>query len=566
MWAPKARSVELCCRGRRVPMATAPGDWFVAADELAPGTRYGFSVDGGPVRPDPSSLWQPDGVHGLSAIVDPAILRRGSVGVDVHGRVGYEVHIGTFTPEGTFDAAIGHLDHLVDVGVAAVGVMPVADFPGDRGWGYDGVGLYAVHRAYGGPAGFARFIDACHERGLGVILDVVYNHLGPEGNYLAEFGPYFTPGHMTPWGPAINLDDHGNPEVRSFILGNARQWLVDYGVDALRLDAVHALVDSSPVHLLAELAQAVAGWRAETGRPLRLIAESDLNQPAMVTPLGAARGALGMDAQWDDDVHHALHAFLTGEQQGYYVDFGSAEVLAKALTRVFIHDGGHSTFRDRPWGAPVDPATDSYDGHSFVVSLQNHDQVGNRAAGDRIGAGIDPVLQAAGAALYLLGPFTGMLFMGEEWAASTPFPFFSELGGDLGAMVTQGRAEEFQAMEWADVEVPDPQASATRDSAVLRWDEISHGHHARMLEWYRRILRIRRDEADTRNPRLASVSVEVIDADTIEMRRGRIAVWVSRGTGRAAPAGARILAAWPAAGEAAAAGPGVVVYTLASSA
>ena len=546
VWAPDADMVEVVVDGTGTIMARSDGGWWWS-EPLPPGTLYQFRIDGGMLLPDPRSLSQPDGPHGPSRIVDPALFDRpATFSADLRGAVGYELHIGTFTPEGTFEAAITHLDHLVDLGVQAVEVMPVADFPGEQGWGYDGVGQYAVHAAYGGPEGFVAFIDACHARGLGVILDVVHNHQGPEGNYLAQFGPYFTSAHHTPWGDAINLDQPGSNEVRDFLLGACRQWLVKYQVDGLRLDAVHEFQDDSPRHYLAELSDEVRAWERETGRELTLFAESDRNQPTTVSPIGSVPGALGMDGQWADDVHHALHSFFTGERDGYYIDFGTADVLKQALTKVFIHEGGFSTFRGQDWGAPVDPASGLYDGHSFVVSLQNHDQVGNRAVGDRISHSTPLGCQAAAAALYLLSPFTPLLFMGEEWAASTPFPFFSHLGPELGPLVTEGRAREFERMGWDAEIIPDPQSPATRESATLRWDEVTEPDHARMLAWYQELLRLRRDRPELASGSLAEVSVEVLDEDTVLMRRGTTVVATTRAQDRLVeiPVEGEILVAW----------------------
>ena len=383
-------------------------------------------------------------------------------GQGVLGGVVYELHVGTFTAEGTLDAAVERLDHLVALGIDVVEVMPVAAFPGRWGWGYDGVALYAVHDGYGGPDAFARFVDACHARGLGVCLDVVHNHLGASGNYLARFGPYFTGAHTTPWGPAVNLDQEGAEHVRGFLVENALRWFRDFHVDALRLDAVHELKDSSPRHYLAELSDAVATLSAELGRPLDLVAESDLNDTTMVAP--TADGGRGMTAQWDDDVHHALHVALTGERHGYYADFaggdgrdeaGPLAVLAKVLTRGFLHDGTLSTFRGRRWGRPVDTA--GLDARRLLGYLQTHDQVGNRMAGDRVSATLPPGLQAAGAALYLLAPTTAMVFMGEEWAASTPWQFFTSFEEDgLAEAVREGRRAEFGSHGWSADAVPGP--------------------------------------------------------------------------------------------------------------
>ncbi|MGL5867216.1 MAG: malto-oligosyltrehalose trehalohydrolase, partial [Dermatophilaceae bacterium] len=476
-----------------------------------PGIDYAFVLDGAePALPDPRSAWQPHGVHGPSRTVDPAAFSwsddgwpgpRGGAGL--LGGVVYEVHVGTFTPEGTFDAAVERLDHLVALGVDVVELLPVAAFPTDRGWGYDGVGLWAVQDSYGGPHALARFVDACHARGLGVCLDVVHNHLGASGNYLARFGPYFTDAHQTPWGPAVNLDQPGSPEVRAFLVGSALRWFRDFHVDALRLDAVHALRDDGPRHLLAELSDTVAGLAHELGRPLELVAESDLNDTSMVTP--TASGGRGMTAQWDDDLHHALHVALTGETDGYYADFagqnqafaggGALAVLAHVLTRGFLHDGRFSSFRGRVWGRPVD--VDHFDARRLLGYLQTHDQVGNRAAGERISALCAPGRQAAGAALSLLGPTTPMVFMGEEWAASTPWQFFTSFAEpDLETLVREGRRAEFGSHGWAPEEVPDPQDPATRDRSVLLWSEVAAPGPARMLRWYTELIDIRRSWGD----------------------------------------------------------------------
>ncbi|WP_246227007.1 malto-oligosyltrehalose trehalohydrolase [Propioniciclava coleopterorum] len=394
-------------------------------------------------------------------------------------------------PEGTLDAAIGRLDYLATLGVDAVELMPVVPFPGDRGWGYDGVSLYAVHEAYGGPAALQRFVDAAHAHGLAVVLDVVYNHFGPAGNYAPVFGPYFTDKHHTPWGKAINLDDAGADGVRAFIVDNAIRWLRDFHLDALRLDAVHALVDDSPRHILAELADAVTALEAETGLPRTLIAESDENQIATITP--TADGGRGMDGQWADDIHHALHAWLTGETFGYYVDFGSEETLQRAFDRVFVHDGGYSTFRGRDWGAPV---PDDVERSRFVTFTQDHDQVGNRGLGDRPAATLSPEQVAAGAALLLLSPFTPMLFQGEEWGTTTPFLFFTDHEPELGAAVTKGRQSEFAGHGWEalygpDPQIPDPQSPDTFAASKLDWDELTTPEHAPMLAWYRTLMRLR---------------------------------------------------------------------------
>ena len=487
---------------------------------------YAFVLDGDePALPDPRSAWQPHGVHGPSRTVDPSRFAWTDDGWrgprDGHGLLGgvvYELHVGTFTAEGTFDAATERLDHLVALGVDVVEVMPVAAFPGRWNWGYDGVALYAVHDGYGGPAGLARFVDACHARGLGVCLDVVHNHLGASGNYLARFGPYFTQAHTTPWGPAVNLDHEGAEHVRGFLVESALRWFRDFHVDALRLDAVHELKDSLPRHYLAELSDAVATLSAELGRPLDLVAESDLNDTVMVTP--TSEGGRGMTAQWDDDVHHALHVTLTGEQHGYYADFaggdgrdeaGPLAVLAKVLTRGFLHDGTLSTFRGRPWGRPVDTA--GLDARRLLGYVQTHDQVGNRMTGDRVSATIGPGLQAAGAAIYLLAPTTPMVFMGEEWAASTPWQFFTSFEEpSLADAVREGRRAEFGSHGWSADEVPDPQDPQTRDRSVLAWSERDEEPHTAVLRWYTACIALRRALLGTGPTRFADVDVS-FDAD-----------------------------------------------------
>ncbi|MDO5535160.1 MAG: malto-oligosyltrehalose trehalohydrolase [Propionibacteriaceae bacterium] len=511
VWAPLATTVEAVVDGGRLPLDRDGDHWGIS---LPVGSDYLLSVDGGEPRPDPRSAQQPHGVHGPSRVFDAnafAWSDAGWAGRDVLGGVFYELHVGTFTPGGTLDAAIEKLDALVEVGVDTVELMPVVPFPGEHGWGYDGVSLYAVHEAYGGPAALQRFVDAAHARGLAVCLDVVHNHFGPAGNYAPVFGPYFTTKHHTPWGAAINLDDTHNEGVRAFIVDNAVRWLRDFHVDALRLDAVHALVDDSPRHILAEIADAVAHLEGQVGRPLTVIAESDLNDVAMITPtlahpdrtgdpaLTPTASARGMDGQWADDVHHALHSWLTGETFGYYVDFGAPETLAKAFEDVFVHDGSHSTFRGIPWGAPVPAAVDR---RRFVTFTQNHDQVGNRGLGDRPDERLPAGAVAGSAALLLLSPFTPLLFQGQEWGTRSPFRFFCDHEPDLGTLVTAGRLREFAEHGWAeiygpDADIPDPQDPATFAASVLDWSERDDPHHAALLEWHRTLIALRREHLFT---------------------------------------------------------------------
>ncbi|MGC0271589.1 malto-oligosyltrehalose trehalohydrolase [Pseudactinotalea sp. Z1739] len=556
VWAPNAEQVEIDLpgTGARAPMRPGGEGWWASEPVLEAGTDYAFSLDGGPLRPDPRSPWQPQGVHAPSRWYDPADFDwtdREWAGKGVHGAVIYELHIGTFTPDGTLDAAIERLDHLVALGVDIVELMPVAAFPGERGWGYDGVGLYAVQHPYGGPAALARFVDAAHNAGLGVALDVVFNHLGPSGNYLGEFGPYFTDRHHTPWGAAVNLDGPDSAPVRAFIIECALRWLDDFHIDALRLDAVHELKDDSGEHLLAELSRAVADLSSRVGRPLGLIAESDLNDAAMVAPVTA--GGRGMDAQWADDVHHAIHAYLTGERHGYYADFGDAATLAKALTRVFVHDGTYSSFRGRHWGAPVPPEVS---GHAFVASLNTHDQVGNRGLGDRPSATLSPGRLAIGAALLLAGPYTPMLFMGEEWGATTPWLFFTDHAEEeLAEAIRAGRQAEFGDHGWAqlygraDLTVPDPQDRRTFTASVLDWSEPAGTDHARLLAFYTDLVALRRDHPDLAGGDRTVTTVDFDDdAGWLTMRRGSSVVALNTGTAQQVPlpagTGRGVLAAW----------------------
>jgi maltooligosyltrehalose trehalohydrolase len=419
----------------------------------------------------------------------------------------YELHVGTFTPAGTFDAVIERLNHLVNLGITHVEIMPVNAFSGTRGWGYDGVALYAPHHAYGGPAGLQRLVDACHARGLAVLLDVVYNHLGPEGNYLGQFGPYFTDRYRTPWGQAMNLDGPDSNEVWRFVCDNALMWLRDYHCDGLRLDAVHALLDTSAVHILEQLATEVEVLEAQLGRHLVLIAESDLNDPRLVQP--RALGGYGLDAQWSDDFHHALHTVLTGEHTGYYADFGQLADLATALCQAFVYDGRYSVYRRRWHGRP--PLGIS--GHRFLGYLQNHDQIGNRATGERSSHLLRPGRLKIAAALVLTAPFVPMLFQGEEWGASSPFQYFTDhQDAALGQAVREGRRKEFAAFGWVPEDIPDPQAPETFRRSKLDWSELAQEPHASLLDWHGRLLALRRQVPALSDGRLDHVRVHFDEA------------------------------------------------------
>ncbi|MET7854589.1 malto-oligosyltrehalose trehalohydrolase [Streptomyces avermitilis] len=552
VWAPQAARVTLHCGGATRALARDEGrdGWWKGDAEAGDGTRYGFALDDGAVLPDPRSRRQPDGPDGLSAVVDHGryAWRADWSGRGLPGAVLYELHVGTYTREGTLDAAAERLGHLVELGVSHVELMPLCPFPGRHGWGYEGVSLWAVHEPYGGPEALKRFVDRAHELGLGVVLDVVHNHLGPSGNYLPAFGPYFTDTHHTPWGAAVNLDAPGSDEVRAYLAGSALAWLRDYRVDGLRLDAVHALCDTRACHFLEELSTAVDALAADQDRPLFLVAESDLNDPRLVTP--RHENGLGLHAQWNDDFHHALHTALTGESQGYYEDFARAPfaALAKTLTGGFFHDGTYSTFRGRCHGRPLDRTRVS--AHRLLGYAQTHDQVGNRAQGDRLSASLSPGLLACAATLTLTSAFTPMLFMGEEWAAGTPWQFFTDhTDPELAQAVRRGRRREFAAHGWAEEDVPDPQDPATRDRSCLDWSEPESGVHARVLAWYRGLISLRHREADLSDPDLTDVKVAYDEeARWIAFRRGdvRVAVNLSKEPARI-PLGlahARVLAAW----------------------
>jgi maltooligosyltrehalose trehalohydrolase len=504
VWAPKAKRVEVEIRGERLPMSAGEDGWWSAEiPSLEPGTDYTFALDGGAPLPDPRSPWQPHGIHGPSRTIDHARFPW----TDWHWQARplsaalfYELHIGTFTPEGTFKAAIEKLDHLVQLAITHVELMPVAEFSGSRGWGYDGVYLYAPHHAYGEPDDLKRLVDACHARGLAIILDVVYNHLGPAGNYLDRFGPYFTDHYATPWGAAVNFDGLFSDEVRRFFCDNALMWLRDYHFDGLRLDAVHAIIDTSATHFLEQLACDVADLEAQIGRHLQLIAETNLNDPRIVRR--QELGGYGIDAQWSDDFHHALHCVLTGERDGYYADFGSLGDLAKALQRVFVYDGRYSVFRRRRYGKP--PA--GLSGHRFLGYLQNHDQIGNRAKGERSSHLMSLGRLKVGATLVFTAPFIPMLFQGEEWGANSPFLYFTDhQDPELARAVTEGRRREFAAFGWRPEEVPDPQARETVERSKLNWSELDNEPHTGLAAWHRRLIQLRREIPALSDDRLERV-------------------------------------------------------------
>ncbi|HEX7429947.1 MAG TPA: malto-oligosyltrehalose trehalohydrolase [Mycobacterium sp.] len=531
VWAPRPDRVRLDVDGTLHPMTRSEDNWWRADVEARPDARYGFVLDDDPtVLPDPRSPRQPEGVHARSELWQPApdAWTDGDwQGRSIEGRVIYELHVGTFTPDGTFDSAIEKLDYLVDLGVDFVEVMPVNAFGGTHGWGYDGVLWYAVHEPYGGPDGLVRLINACHNRGLGVLIDAVFNHLGPSGNYLPRFGPYLSSG-SNPWGESINLADADADEVRGYIIDCALRWMRDFHVDGLRLDAVHTVVDTTAIHILEELAAETDALATELGRPLSLIAESDKNDPRLITPRD--RGGYGMAAQWDDDIHHAIHAAVSGERQGYYGDFGTLETLAQTLKHGYYHAGTYSSFRHRRHGRPLDTA--AIPATRLLAYTLTHDQVGNRAIGDRPSQNLTPGQLVVKAALVLGSPYTAMLFMGEEWGSSSPFQFFSSHPEpELAKATAEGRKQEFAEHGWDADEIPDPQDPETFLRSKLNWDEIHEGDHSRLRRVYHTLIALRRTEPDMADPWLDHLKVDYDeDQRWIVMHRGALAIACNLGT------------------------------------
>jgi maltooligosyltrehalose trehalohydrolase len=525
VWAPLPDRVQLDVDGTRHPMTPSADGWWRAVVDTAPDARYGFVLDDDQtVLPDPRSPRQPDGVHDRSQLWDAAAAHWTDSdwrGRSIEGAVIYELHVGTFTAAGTFDAAIERLGHLVDLGADFVELMPVNAFGGTHGWGYDGVLWYAVHEPYGGPDGLVRFIDACHGRGLGVLIDAVFNHLGPSGNYLPRFGPYLSKG-SNPWGESINVSDADSDEVRAYIIDCALRWMRDFHADGLRLDAVHAVIDTTAVHVFEELSAETESLAAQLGRPLSLIAESDLNDPRLITPRD--RGGWGMTAQWDDDIHHAIHTAVSGERHGYYADFGSLETLATTLKHGYFHAGTYSSFRHRRHGRPLDTST--IPATRLLAYTLTHDQVGNRAVGDRPSQNLTFGQLAVKAAIVLGSPYTAMLFMGEEWGSSNPFQFFSSHPEpELARATAQGRIAEFAEHGWDADEVPDPQDPETFQRSKLDWAEVDLGEHRRLRDVYRALIALRHDEPDLADPWLDDLGIEFDEERRwIVLKRGSFAV------------------------------------------
>jgi maltooligosyltrehalose trehalohydrolase len=506
VWAPLTRQLALRIAGpgeRDLSLGKdEAGYWQTTVDDVPPGSRYWWMLEGGPERPDPASHSQPEGVHGPSEVIDHTAFTwtdAGWEGVPLEDMVIYELHVGTFTREGTFEAVLARLPELSALGITAVELMPIAQFPGDRNWGYDGVYPYAVQNSYGGPLGLKTLVNAIHRQNMSAILDVVYNHLGPEGNYLREFGPYFTDRYRTPWGDAINYDEARSYGVRDFFIENALFWLREYHFDALRLDALHHVYDQSAKHFIQELTERVGEFSRRSARRYYLIGESDLDDVRFLKP--PSDGGYGLDAQWCDDFHHGLHALLTGESTGYYEDFGRLEQMAKAFKEGFIYSWQFSRFRRKFHGS----SSRQRPARQFVVFAQNHDQIGNRMLGERLSRLVDFESLKLAAGTFLLSPYLPLLFMGEEYAEDAPFLYFvSHTDDELVAAVREGRKAEFEAFQWKGTPnaknlvwdpnqpCPDPQAPETFQESKLQWDKRSRDRHRIMLAFYTHLLELRR--------------------------------------------------------------------------
>ena len=523
VWAPLLRRVEVHIVSppeRIFPLHEEGGYYCGVIEKIKPGSLYFYRLDGQKERPDPASRYQPQGVHGPSQVMDLSFPWKDPFwpGLCPQDYIIYELHVGTFTPEGTFESVIPHLSELRDLGITAVELMPVAQFPGARNWGYDGTYPFAVQNSYGGPAGLKKLVDACHQHGLSVILDVVYNHLGPEGNYFRDFGPYFTDRYKTPWGEAVNFDGPYSDEVRRFFIENALYWVTEFRMDALRIDAVHAILDFSAQPFLEELAGVVNEEAGRLNRKIHLIAESDLNDTRLIRPRGS--GGFGLDAQWNDDFHHSLHALLTPERSGYYQDFGQLHHLAKAWNEGFVYSGDYSPYRRRRHGN----SSRDIPAHRFVVFGQNHDQVGNRVLGDRLSERLSLAELKLAAGVVLLSPFIPLLFMGEEYGERAPFQYFiSHSDPDLIEAVRQGRREEFRSFKWKD-ELPDPQDEATFLRSKLKRELRSQGEHRVLWVFYKELIRLRKTV-----PALAMLSKERMEVRGFDPEK---ILFIRRGSGR----------------------------------
>jgi len=513
VWAPHADQMTLIIitpeAAKHEMEKDNKGYWIKKLPKIHPGTQYKFAINGDDEKPDPASKAQHEGVHGPSAVVDLDYewTDQQWKNLPLQDYIIYELHVGAFTPQRTFAGVVEKLDYLLDLGINAIEIMPVAQFPGERNWGYDGVYPFATQISYGGPSGFQQLVDACHSKGIAVILDVVYNHMGPEGNYLSLFGPYFTDKYQTPWGQALNFDDDYSDEVRNFFLQNALMWLRDFHIDALRLDAIHAIKDFGAVHFMKELSQEVKKMSKEAGVPKILIGESDLNDVRFIDSY--ERGGYGLDGQWVDEFHHAIHALITGEKKGYYEDFGEMEQLASSFQNSYVYNGRYSQHRKKTFGN--DPAHTPFS--QFVVFGQNHDQVGNRMLGERITRLVDFEAAKLVAATYLLSPMLPMLFMGEEYAEENPFLYFvSHTDPNLVEAVRQGRKKEFEAFH-LEGDMPDPQSEASLEQSSLQWNKEKTRSQKALLNWYKHLIQWRKQHAGWQNFSRQSQQVKAYEAE-----------------------------------------------------
>jgi maltooligosyltrehalose trehalohydrolase len=511
IWSPLAEKVTIVLENEEIQLTKEDyGYWSTSDERIKEGSKYKIKVDDKTPFPDPSSLSQPDGVHGQSEVINLNSFPWSETAwnnLPLEEYIIYELHTGTFSEEGTFASLEEKLHYLKELGVNAIEIMPVAQFPGNRNWGYDGVFPFAVQNSYGGAKGLQHLVDACHQKGLAVILDVVYNHLGPEGNYLGEYGPYFTDKYNTPWGNAINFDDAWCDGVRRFFIENALMWFRDFRIDALRLDAVHAIKDFSPVHILKEIKQWVDELMVATGRTYYLIVELDLNDTKFINPI--EKGGFGMNAQWIDEFHHALRVTSGQERSGYYSDFSGIEHLAKSYMDAYVYDGQWSPHRNKFFGVKATEA----EGKQFIVFSQNHDQVGNRMLGERTSELVSFEMQKLLAGAVLVSPFLPMLFMGEEWSEPNPFQYFvSHTDPDLAEAVRKGRKEEFKAFH-AQGEAPDPVAEETFNHSKLQWQLLEEGKHKTMLQFYKTVIKLRQDHAALRNLNRKTITVDFSEED-----------------------------------------------------
>jgi maltooligosyltrehalose trehalohydrolase len=496
VWAPLAEKVNVVVDGAFLPLQKSDyGYWELITGKVKPGSRYRFAIDDKDPLPDPASVLQPEGVHGPSEAVrlqDFHWSDKQWINLPLSSYLIYEIHTGTFSPEHNFKGIIGKLDHLTQLGVTAIEIMPVGQFPGERNWGYDGVYPFAVQNSYGGAAGLQQLVNECHSRGIAVVLDVIYNHLGPEGNYLGEFGPYFTEKYKTPWGKALNFDDAWCDGVRNYFIENALMWFRDFHIDALRMDAVHAIKDFSPTHIVKELKLHVSELSGKTGKPYYLIAEMDLNDPVFINPV--EEGGYGVDAQWIDEFHHALRVSAGQPREGYYSDFNGIEHLAKSFNTAYVYDGQFSSHRKKFFGAKT-----SNPGHQFVVFSQNHDHTGNRMLGERTSQLVSFEMCKLLAGAVLVSPFIPMLFMGEEYAESNPFQYFiSHTDEELAALVNKGRREEFSSFKWQG-DPPDPRLEQTFNNSMLQWNLLKEERNKEMFDFYKSIISLKKSQPALRS-------------------------------------------------------------------